>query len=247
MTAHTASGRRHSTLDESGASPPSQTRSSMPFRIGRLAGLLLVLLVAFPGAAAEKVRIAVLPVLVRSDGPEDYLRDGLADMLASRLGQQAGVEVVRVENPQQATVEIQAARAAAQALGADYVLFGSFTHFGEGASLDLACAPVPESDAPPRAIFVQSGTLGEIIPRLDELAQKVGRYLQAPSATPPVSAPPPGADADDLADALSELDELRARVGALESQVFEGDRLVPEEDLRAGGFEASNPSDGTGE
>lgn len=197
-----------------------------------LLGIALLGLGAGPAWAAGEVRVAVLPVLVHSDGPEDYLRAGLADMLASRLDQQAGVEVVRVEDPNQATVELEAARAAAISLGADFVLFGSFTHFGEGASLDLACAPVPEGGRAPREIFVQSGTLGEIIPRLSELAQKIALYLQNPTAPAPVSAPPPPAGSDDLADALSELDELRARVGALESEVFEPPAAIPEEDLR---------------
>jgi hypothetical protein len=197
------------------------------------------------------VRVAVLPVLVHSDGPEDYLRSGLADMLASRLGQQAGIEVLRVDDPERATVDLAAARAAAISLGADFVLFGSFTHFGAGASLDLACAPVPESGRAPREIFVQSGTLGEIIPRLDELAQKVARYLQDPTAPAPVSAPPPQAGSSDLLDALSELDELRARVGALETEVFESPAAIPEEDLRAPGaadFDgARREGDGLGE
>jgi hypothetical protein len=204
-----------------------------------LLGITLLALVTSPAAAAESVRVAVLPVLVHSDGPEDYLRDGLADMIVSRLDQQEGLDVVRVKDPEQATVELEAARAAALSLEADFVLFGSFTHFGEGASLDLACAPVPESGQAPRVIFVQSGTLGEIIPRLGELAQKVARYLQNPTATPPVSAPPPQAGPDDLLDALSELDELRARVGALESEVFEPPAAIPEDDLRnSGGFES---------
>lgn len=186
-----------------------------------LLGVTLLALVSGSARAAERIRVAILPVVVHSDGPEDYLRNGLADMLASRLGQQPGVEVLRVEDPEQATVELAAARAAARGLGADFVLFGSFSHFGEGASLDLACAPVPEARQVPREIFVQTGTLGEIIPRLSELAQKVGRYLSDPAAPAPVSAPPPGGAPDEFQDALSELDELRARVGALESQVFE--------------------------
>lgn len=196
-----------------------------------LLGIGLLVLATGPAWAAGSVRVAVLPVLVHSDGPEDYLREGLADMLVSRLDQQEGVEAVRVEDPKQATVDLGTARTAAANLGADFVLFGSFTHFGEGASLDLACAPVPEGGQAPREIFVQSGTLGDIIPRLSELAQKVAIYLQNPTAPAPVSAPPPGSD--DLLDALSELDSLRARVGALESEVFEPSATIPEEDLRA--------------
>lgn len=204
---------------------------------GRVLALALLVLAAGPAWAGEAVRVAVLPVLVHSDGPEDYLRNGLADMLASRLGQQEGVEVVRVDDPGRATVELEAARAQGQGLGADYVLFGSFTHFGEGASLDLACAPVPESAQAPREIFVQSGTLGEIIPRLDELARKVARYLQDPAAPAPVSVPPPQADDTELLDALSELDELRARVDAIETELFSAGPPTPVEDLRQpGGF-----------
>ena len=169
------------------------------------------------------------------------------DRQESRLDQQEGVEVVRVKDPGQATTELDAARAVAISLGADYVLFGSFTHFGEGASLDLACAPVPESGQAPRAIFVQSGTLGEIIPRLSELAQKVARYLEDPTAPAPVSAPPPQAGSNDLLDALSELDELRARVGALESEVFEPPVTILEEDLRAPGAADLDDSTQTGD
>jgi hypothetical protein len=224
---------------------PGRIWSFLVESIRGLVGIALLGLLAAPSWAAEGVRVAVLPVLVHSDGPEDYLRAGLADMLASRLDQQAGVEVVRVEDPERATVDIEAARAAATALGADFVLFGSFTHFGEGASLDLACAPVSEGRQAPREIFVQSGTLGEIIPRLSELAQKIARYLEDPTAPAPVSAPPPQAGSDDLLDALSELDELRARVGALEGEVFEPPAAIPEEDLRAPGvdFEGATQKD----
>ena len=57
-------------------------------------------------------------------------------------------------------------------------MFGAFTQFGAGASLDVQCAAVKaDADARPRRIFVQSGTLGEIIPKLDDLAAKIARFM----------------------------------------------------------------------
>ena len=183
----------------------------------RIAVPALALLVA-GGAQADAPpagsRVAVLPIVVHSVENHDYLRAGLADMLASRLAQQPGLEVVRVEDPKAATTDLQAARAAGQAVGADYVLFGSFTRFGDGASVDLSCAKTREGDAA-RRIFVQSGTLGEIIPRLDDLARKVGAFVVAGGAggAPPVSAAPPAGGAPAAGD-------LEARIEALERAVF---------------------------
>jgi tetrahydromethanopterin S-methyltransferase subunit G len=208
----------------------------------RFAALLAALLLCGADASAS-VRVAVLPVVVHSEAPSEYLRDGLADMLASRLGLAAGLEAVRVEDPKEATTDPMAARAAARSVGADYVLFGSFTHFGEGASLDLICAPAAEEDsAPPRQLFVHSGTLGEIIPRLDELARKVAAYVTAPGPTPAVSSGPavPG----DVQDALSELEALRERVEALERRVENGTApAAPEQTLAPApaGFAADGP------
>ena len=152
-------------------------------RIGFLlaAGLLTVLTASPQPAHAAPARVAVLPVVVHSLGDESYLREGLADMLASRLGQSPALAVLRVEDLAQATTDLERARAAARGVGAEYVVFGSFTHFGEGASLDLSCARVSDDDAVLGQIFIQTGTIGEIIPKLDDLARRCAR---SPSSTP---------------------------------------------------------------
>jgi hypothetical protein len=180
-------------------------------------------------AHAEPARVAVLPVVIHSLGDETYLREGLADMLASRLGQSPALAVVRVEDPGQATTDPERARAAARGVGAEHVLFGSFTHFGEGASLDLSCARVAEDDAPPGQIFIQTGTIGEIIPKLDDLARRVAAHVAAGGAAPPVSAGPPaaaGVTSLQVLDALSELDSLSSRVDGLEQRVY-GNGALP--------------------
>jgi TolB-like protein len=197
-----------------------------------VAGALLVLGVQRT-LAEPRTEIAILPIVVHSLEQKEYLAAGLADMLASRMGRFPGLAVIRVQGEGQATTDLESAKTLGKEAGAEYVLFGSFTQFGEGASLDLQCAAVsPEAEGASRSIFVQSGSLSEIIPHLDQVAEKVGRHLMADETAagmasgelPPVSAGAPGGGSgvseELLQDALSELEALRGRVDALEERVF---------------------------
>lgn len=173
------------------------------------ASLLTLVCLAGAARAEERRTIAILPVVVHALEEQGYLREGLADMLASRLGQQAGIGVVRVNDPAKATIDPAAARAAAQAVGAQWVLYGSFTRFGDGASLDMQCVPVAAPGDPgPRSIFVQSGQIAELIPRLDGVAERVAAHVLGRDGAAPRAA---GGGA-----AGTELDELRRRIDALE-------------------------------
>ena len=183
-------------------------------------------LIAVGAGAEARPKIAVLPVVVHALEQKEYLQSGIADMLATRLEQNPKLTVARVPDVAQATTDGEAARAAARAAGADYVVFGSFTRFGDGASLDLRCLPTAgnKGDAA-KGVFVQAGKVGEIIPKLDEVADKVARYaMSGGTEVPAVAAGPAGAPVSaggaGLGDALSELDELRARVERLESALY---------------------------
>ena len=174
------------------------------------ASLVAFACLAGAARAEERRTIAILPVVVHALEDQAYLREGLADMLASRLGQQAGIGVVRVNDPAKATIDPAAARAAAQAVGAQWVLYGSFTRFGDGASLDMQCVPVAAPGDPgPRSIFVQSGQIAELIPRLDGVAERVAAHVLGRGGAAP-RAPV------DAAGGRTELDELRRRIDALE-------------------------------
>lgn len=170
------------------------------------------LCLAFGAApAAARTRVALLPMVVHSMEDSAYLRAGIADMLAARLGLQPDLQVIPVSDASAATTDLAAARDAARAAGAEFVVFGSFTRFGEGASLDLQCASA-SGDGEARQIFVQSGAVGDLIPRLDDLAQRVAYYVKNGEA-PAVSAAPPPTSAGV---SRSDLDDLRRRVEALE-------------------------------
>src|SRR5262249_58820551 len=64
----------------------------------------------------------------------------------------------------------------------------AFTQFGNGASLDLQCAKTQGGDAGgPRRMFVQSGAIGDIIPKLDDVAGKIHLYVTGGQATAPAA------------------------------------------------------------
>jgi hypothetical protein len=194
-------------------------------RIGR--NVVLGLLLALPLAgAAETLRVVILPVVVHSAASEPaYVSRGLSDMLVARLEQVAEVEAVQVEDPRAATTSLPRAVEVGRDADGDFVCFGAFTQFGDGASLDLQCAPLNEEDPARieanRRIFIQSGSLGEIIPKLDELVDRVAFYLGRP--LPGETAPPAVASGDPappVPPTDPEIAELRGRLEALEETVY---------------------------
>ena len=191
-------------------------------RLQRLIAVLAVAAASVPGsgAAGESARVALLPIAVHSaDSEPGYLSAGLAEMLASRLEQDGGISVIRLESGAVAT-NSRVALDLGRPSGADFVLYGSFTQFGEGASLDVRVLPTngsrPEGE---RRIFIQSGTVAEIIPQLSVLAEKVKRYVKNDESPEPVPASvsvgpsPPAFDPD--------YESMLRRIDALEKSLYE--------------------------
>jgi hypothetical protein len=192
-------------------------------RVRRLfIGLIAVWGFAFPVAAEEgPIRVAMLPIVVHAaSGEADYLSKGLAEMLSARLERAGGIQVIRLESNSRSTTSAEVAISAGEAAKAEYVVFGSFTQFGSGASLDVRCARVGEASAKDepesRQVFIQSGELGEIIPRLEDLSGRIVQFLKGDA----VVAEPRGGGAAGPAESLA-VGALERRVEALERAVFE--------------------------
>jgi hypothetical protein len=168
-------------------------------------------------ADAEVIRVAMLPVSVNSSLSETgHLSAGLADMVAARLEQNGQIVIVRLDEPASSRED---AIAAGKKAGAQYVLFGSYTQFGDGASLDLRCAPVIGGEADqPRRVFIQAGSASEIIPKLGVLSESVARYLVGAAASPGLLVDA-DASASEATDGAS-LTDIEQRVEALERVIF---------------------------
>jgi TolB-like protein len=173
-----------------------------------------------PRLVARKPTLALLPMVVHSNEDPEYLRQGLSDMLTARFTKEALVQVIPIEDPGRATTDLDEALEAARDAGAEFVLFGSFTRFGQGASLDVqtaATAAGPDGETL-REIFVHSGSIGAVIPDLDDLVGKVTRFTvgEAPTPAAPAQAQT-GAAA--RATGVPSSAELLRRIEALEAEV----------------------------
>ncbi len=196
---------------------------------------LALLLAAAPALAAPPVKVAILPMRVNATETHNYLQKGLADMLSSRIGRAEGISVLRVEDPSKATTDAREAVAAAKEVGAAYVVYGSFTAFGGGASLDVECAATEsaaDGSVDRREAFVQAGNLGEIIPQLDDISSKIVRFAQSGARAPAVSAGPPAATgaAAGAGASTAEVHALEQRIEALERIVFSEPKGAVEEE-----------------
>ena len=152
----------------------SNSHTKLLFTLG-----LVLLLQGDAAGAQERVRVALLPMVVHSAESPNYVRRGLADMMASRLERVTDLDVIRVEDAAAATTNLAKALKRARKVDAEFVVFGSFTRFGTGASLDVQCAAATREagDDPLREIFVHSGTIGDVIPDLGDLVGKVARFI----------------------------------------------------------------------
>ncbi len=222
-----------------------QTRARLcggrPACVG-LVALLLALVAGAPAARgqdatpppvdaappSERIVVALLPLVIHSLDDQSFLRDGLSDMLLSRLGRDQRLAIVPVAGEGVATNDLETARGHARGVGAAYVVYGSFTHFGQGASVDVSAAAVDGDTFGPRQVFVHAGALGEIIPTLDGLADRVTRFvLEGPAQ---VAGAVGGGGAEGASSA--ELEDIVRRLEALERAVdpevaVEGDVEVP--------------------
>ena len=117
----------------------------------------------FSAAAAEPIRIALLPFKINAEKDLTYLRDGIFDMLSTRLTRGGQVEVLGRKTVDEAIASVAgteavnepAARKIGANLSADFVLYGSLTVFGNSVSLDAKMIDL-SGQKPPLAFFEQS-------------------------------------------------------------------------------------------
>jgi hypothetical protein len=125
-----------------------------------------------------------------------FLRDGIYDMLASRLYKEGETEVMprqRVEKGLGAAggaVTESSARDLGRQLGADFILFGSLTVLGNSVSVDSKMMDV-EGGKPTMSFYEQSEDAGGIVTRVNQMAAEInakmfgiGAVAKAPAAAP---------------------------------------------------------------
>lgn len=175
--------------------------------------LLLTLLTGMPcmAAEAESAKIAVLPLKVNADRDLSYLRDGIADMFASRLA--AGTDLAVVKLPVDAAEnrtgvnDDDVARRIGRELKVGHVLYGSLTVFKDSISMDAKVAAV-EGEGAIHVFSKPVSSEDALIPAVQAVSREIATKLTSRSAAAPVAAPKP--EAQPLFSAVSEQGEGRA-------------------------------------
>lgn len=171
--------------------------------IFRLAiGLSFLLLATGLVWAKDKKTVAVLPFSVHSAENIDYVRQGIRDMLSSRISASDKIEVLDREAVLEALkrtegkeLTLPAVQSLGKKMNVDYVVWGSITKIGNSFSIDGKLVDVAASKSPV-GIFTQSQGMDELIPKVTEFAQRIDAHIRGiapPAPASPVAASPAGA------------------------------------------------------
>ncbi|HUV78005.1 MAG TPA: FG-GAP-like repeat-containing protein [Desulfobacterales bacterium] len=138
-------------------------------------------------AAAKPVQVAVVPFKVNAEKDLSFLRDGIVDMLSSRLSWADKVTVVNSQETLKALKTVAGplnevkAREMGTKLDADFVLFGSLTVIGNSVSIDAKMVDV-SGEKETLSFFNQSQGMDPVIPAINVFAsdineKKFGRVM----------------------------------------------------------------------
>ncbi|MEJ2286766.1 MAG: FG-GAP-like repeat-containing protein [Desulfobacterales bacterium] len=165
-------------------------------------GLLILASIILPTAIAQAPkRVALLPFKINSEKDLSFLKDGIFDMLSTRLAKEGQVEVLgrtQVEAAMQSAagagpINEAAAREIGTRLNADFVLFGSLTVLGDNVSIDAKMVDIT-GDKPPMTFYDQSQDLGSVITKINLIAADINDKMfgRAPVAEPRAPVPAAG-------------------------------------------------------
>lgn len=170
-------------------------------------------------AASTPLRVGILPFQVNAPQDLSYLKNGIVDMLTSRLTWEGNVTVSPA--PAKDPVNEQTVKDIGSQSGLDYLVFGSLTVLGNSISIDAKVIDIT-GKKPIRTFFIQSSSMDEVIPKIDLLATDINQTIFGRSViadkTPPAAEP------------KRPIDESRAHPDKLAQGGFE-DRTTHPSDL----------------
>jgi TolB-like protein len=131
---------------------------------------------------SQPVRVAVLPFTVHSAEDLSYLRNGIWDIISTRIIVEGKIEVVdkplveRFLTDMPSEVSDQQARWLGTRVGADYVVYGSITKVGEYISLDAKIVSVA-GQRETSSVFAQHKGMDEVMTKVGAFAQDISSRI----------------------------------------------------------------------
>ena len=217
-----------------------------------ICGLFVILSAAAMAAPVKKV--AVLPFAMNSAENIEYIREGVWDMLASRISVDGKIEVMSRSDVAEALgkakrkgISMAEAYGIGKRLKADYVVFGSITKIGSSISIDGKLADVAAKKTAV-SVFAQTKGMDEVVPKINDFAKRVDYHIlgEVPStfgdlpspaaALPPAAAPAAAAYAAGQAGRAPIAEQaLRSRQGTYTS-IINPDFIMAPQALTRKGF-----------
>ena len=125
-------------------------------------------------------KVAILPFMIYSQENLDYLREGIYDILVSRITVEGKIAVIERSLVERALYEERPTRldeAAATKIGmrvgADYIVLGSITKIGDYISLDARMISLTE-EKPTLTAFTQHKGIDDVMVKIGDFAQDIG-------------------------------------------------------------------------
>jgi TolB-like protein len=148
----------------------------------------MMTVLALPTLGATPVRVAILPFQIHSAENLSYLKEGIYDVISSRLAASGQIDVIGKSNIERVLAEMrpsriteEVAREAGIRLKADYVVLGSITKIAEFISLDARLIDTT-GQKPASGAFAQTKGLDQLMGKVDEFATDIGgKILGEPS------------------------------------------------------------------
>ncbi|MEA1966653.1 MAG: hypothetical protein U9N77_00285, partial [Thermodesulfobacteriota bacterium] len=132
-------------------------------------------------AKAETKKITICPFTINSQKDISYIRDGLFQMLSSRLSRKGHIivadknEFVPLLKDSHNLLDSSRADKIAKTTNSDYLLLGSITEFAGAFSLDTKIYNVKEKNF--NTFYAQAENLEEIIPAASSLAAEINKKI----------------------------------------------------------------------
>ncbi|MEK6535496.1 MAG: FG-GAP-like repeat-containing protein [Thermodesulfobacteriota bacterium] len=146
-------------------------------------GILFLLVSLQPLWAKDKYTVAVLPFSVHSAENIDYVRQGIGDMLASRISVSEKLEVIGrdslfdvLNEPAGKEFTPTDVHAVGKKVNADFVVWGSITKIGSSLSIDGKMLDIAANKSALN-ITAQCPTMDDVIPKINDFAQRITAHI----------------------------------------------------------------------
>ncbi len=147
--------------------------------------ICLIIVMIFTGSlwAKDKYVITVLPFTLNSSENIEYVRQGIQDMLITRITVSNKIEATakdvvaeELKKSNIKSISLAEVYTIGKKLKSDYVVWGSITKIGNSISVDgkLVDISTAKSDV---GFFTQSPNMDEVIPKVNDFSQRIVQHI----------------------------------------------------------------------